>query len=185
MCFEMQKKSYLTFPRSLCICRVVQSKKHFFYVLQRRIPIMSVVKCRASMESLDVSVLDINVLVKDDGWIYFSTMAMSKLSSPGPKPLAPNPQPQTLQSQTPKPTGLGLTLKCCRPPTTKLKEQEHLRMVPTTCPPKKIPTGQQAEGHGVVHHGQGDTKQTNSVHVHCACRLGHSGTVQHFYLVYL
>ena len=35
------------------------------------------------------------------------------LSSPGPKPLAPNP---LVPNQ--KPRGLGLTLKCCRPPTS-------------------------------------------------------------------
>ena len=27
-------------------------------------------------------------------------------------------------------------------------------MVPSTCQPKKIPAGQQEEGHGIVHHGQ-------------------------------
>ena len=35
----------------------------------------------------------------------------NRLSSPGPKPLAPNPL-----VAKPKPRGLGLTLKCCRPP---------------------------------------------------------------------
>ena len=29
-------------------------------------------------------------------------------------------------------------------------------MVPSTCPPNKNPDGQQEEGHGLVHHGQGE-----------------------------
>ena len=37
-------------------------------------------------------------------------------------------------------------------------------MVPSTCPPKKIPAGQQAEGHGVVHHGQGEHHETYLLH---------------------
>ena len=39
--------------------------------------------------------------------------SLNLLSSPGPKPLAPNPL-----VPNPKPRGLGLTLKCSRPPPT-------------------------------------------------------------------
>ena len=36
-------------------------------------------------------------------------------------------------------------------------------MIPCTCPPK-IQGGQQEEGHGVVHHGQGEHHQTYLLH---------------------
>ena len=37
-------------------------------------------------------------------------------------------------------------------------------MVPSTCPAKKIPAGQQEEGHGVVHHGQEEHHQPYLLH---------------------
>ena len=37
-------------------------------------------------------------------------------------------------------------------------------MVPSTCPAKLISGGQQEEGHGVVHHVQGEHHQTNLLH---------------------
>ena len=37
-------------------------------------------------------------------------------------------------------------------------------MVPSTCPAKQISGGQREEGHGVVHHVQGEHHQTNLFH---------------------
>ena len=37
-------------------------------------------------------------------------------------------------------------------------------MVPSTCPAKQISGGQQEEGHGVVHHVQGEHHQTCLLH---------------------
>ena len=38
-------------------------------------------------------------------------------------------------------------------------------MVPSTCPAKQISGGQREEGHGVVHHVQGEQLQTYLLHI--------------------
>ena len=72
-------------------------------------------------------------------------------------------------------------------------------MVPSTCPAKQISGGQREEGHGVVHHVQGEHHQTYLLHhyqnasiqgrqIQCMqdgptkglpCRQGNDGTVPH------
>ena len=79
--------------------------------------------------------------------------------------------------QTQKPRGLGLTLECCRPPITNpqllsMKEGSHnkTQIVRTSKkgPPylssKNNSGGQREEGHGVVHHVQGEQLQTYLLH---------------------
>ena len=107
-------------------------------------------------------------------YVYKLISVYLLLSSPGPKPLVPNPLVRNH-----KPRGLGLTLKSHRPPPPpppppphpltfkhegRVPHQKSKRKKGSEWSPllvqQKNSGGQQEEGHGVVHHVQGEHHQS-------------------------